>query len=120
MMTYDDMNVNTKDDVKVWKIEAKYPIKNCYIAGRVSGWQPEDSNADGVGVSLAIPRYGRTIGTVSPLKDQMIIRYQSGIGWIVNNAMTMKSDIFLDAYNKRVESKSFNVVGFIFALNVLF
>lgn len=38
MMTYDDMNATTKDDVKVWKIEAKYPMKNVYIAGRISGW----------------------------------------------------------------------------------
>lgn len=121
-LKFDDDNLATKDDVIIWKIEAKYQLKKFFFAGRVSRWDPEDANADGSGISPSIPNpgYGRSFRHFMLPSDQQVTRYQVAGGWQFEESVIIKAEWFLDDYKQSLQGRSFDVNGFILGVNVLF
>jgi hypothetical protein len=121
-LKYDDSNPATKDDVIIWKAEAKYQVKNFFVAGRVSRWEPEDSKADGSGISASIPTpgYGRSFRDFILTNDQEVTRFQVAGGWQFEESVIIKAEWFLDDYRQSLQGKSFDVNGLILGVNVLF
>ncbi len=116
---YGDDYPSTKDNVKMWMAEAKYSKSLWYVSARLSGWEPDDNNGDGAGVSSVLPNPGLAVtqGGVTPVADQTVRRLQIGAGWSFLDNLMLKAEWFQDTYSRLSSGKSTDVNGFIFALN---
>lgn len=124
-LTYDDHDSTTKDDVTAWMAKVRTNLsEKCYLAVRISGWNPEDSDGSGTGISNAL--VGKTAGmatlqgTVFPVADQQIIRYDVVYGHQLKKNVLLKAQIFMDDYQKETQAQNTDVLGAMAVANVRF
>ncbi|GAB4365053.1 MAG: hypothetical protein Kow0042_04010 [Calditrichia bacterium] len=127
VLTYDDRISATEDDVQIWKLEGKLSRGRMSIAGRISGWIPDDHNRDSQGLSAAIPLpgYTRPVGqnapeTILPVSDQEVRRYQFAAEVLLSEAVDVIAEFFWDDYQQETGGITFDVRGLIAAINVRF
>ncbi|MBD3382739.1 MAG: hypothetical protein GF404_11155 [candidate division Zixibacteria bacterium] len=118
-LTYNDNLDTTEDDVIIWMGEVRYGQDRWHLGARISGWMPQDEDADGSGISGLIPNPGLALqvaGTM-PVIDQKITRIQVGAGYGLDDDLMIKIEIFMDNYDKASLTESTDVQGVIIALN---
>ena len=122
VITFDDNNATNFDDVSVWQAEAAYRPISWHFAVRVSGWMPEDNNADGLNISSRIPNSGFALGQLSTavLRDQSVIRYQIAAAIQVLAEFSLKAEYFRDDYQKLSNGENTDVDGLILLSQITF
>lgn len=125
---YGDNDSTTKDEVGIWMGEATYGQGLWQLAVRVSGWDPDDDNGDGVGNNSLIPNPGLSGSDAwapdgalpspssGPNTDQSVMRLQVGASWLLTNDLVAKIEYVQDDYDKPVTTLG-DVSGVIFLLN---
>lgn len=121
-MTYGDENPATRDDVTVWMGEARYGQGRWHLAARISGWDPDDADGSGVGMSTALPNPGRSIaqGGIAVVTDQEVQRIQIGAGYRLYDGLSLRAEWFQDDYDRPSSGRSTDVDGVIVALSGTF
>lgn len=118
-MDFGDENPITRDDVRVWMGEVRYGMDRWHIAARVSGWDPDDADGSGAGMSAALPNPGRSItqGGIPVVTDQRVRRIQIGAGWQIYEGLDVRGEGFRDEYDRPSGGTSTDIDGFIVALS---
>jgi len=126
---YGDNVSTTKDDVSIWMGEASYGGGPWQLAVRVSGWEPDDNNGDGAGVSAVLPNpglsanwpssdpTGKVTTTAGPNVDQSVMRLQVGVSWFLMDDLVAKLEYVQDDYDKALKTQLGDVNGVILLLN---
>ncbi|MCP5108195.1 MAG: hypothetical protein GY950_32715 [bacterium] len=124
MITYGDEYSWTDDDVLIWKAQVKLNFSNekWFLAGRVSGWEPEAEDGDVEMVPFQIPRPGLYNDTdiMFPFPHRKINRFQAGFGYNFSENLVLRGEWIYDRYSASVLQGDMNTTGFLAALNVLF
>jgi len=118
-VSYGDNLAATKDDVGIWMGEASYGKGPWKIAVRFSGWEPDDDNGDGAGMSAAIPNPGLTGGwdEVTQNTDQKMLRLQVGGTWNLYENLVGKLEYVRDDTDKPTLGRSTDMDGWMLLLN---
>ncbi len=123
---WSDKTPGTNDMLQFWMIELKYFIAaKLYTAFRLSAWNPEDHNGDGIGISKALqsPSAGlaatsaASLGLTGIIADQNVMRYQAALGYTYNKGLLFKVIGFFDDYEHKTVGKVTDTLGFIIAIN---
>ena len=119
LLTYDDYNANTLDDVMIWMGEVGYETGKWHIAAGVSGWNPEDNDGSGTGISDRIPHIGfavrPAVASLFP-RDQDVFRLQAAAGRVIVEGLAIKAEYFRDDYRKPLAGESIDVNGLVLFL----
>ncbi|MGC6367020.1 MAG: hypothetical protein ACON35_03385 [Candidatus Marinamargulisbacteria bacterium] len=101
VITLDDSNASTKDDVAIAMVYVGKKLNQYDIAVRYSVLQPEDHNGDGSGYSSAF-NAGYGLSDIS-VADVDLARIQlSGI-YNLSNSVKLVNEVVLDTYGKNFE-----------------
>ena len=111
-LTYDDRQSTTSDTVGFWMIEWGYDTDTWFSGVRLSAWLPSDHNRSGHGIASQIPKPGLASSAVA---DTEIIRLQLGVGYQLEESLTLKVEWVNDSYES-----STDVNALIVALNGVF
>ncbi|MBD3217990.1 MAG: hypothetical protein GF310_06885 [candidate division Zixibacteria bacterium] len=119
MISYDDNDSDTDDDVNIWMAEGRYGREGWHLGVRISGWMPENDDGNGIGISEAIPNPGLAvqINGAIPYTDQKITRIQAGGGYMIVEDLIIKAELFLDNYDQSTLGDATDVQGVILGLN---
>ena len=92
----------TRDDIDFWMAEAAWGLGDWQIAGRYSGWEPDDDNGNGTGMSSVLPNPGLAVssGGVAVNVDQPVHRLQIGGRWRFAPNTYLKAEWFRDSYER--------------------
>lgn len=129
-MSYGDNDPSTKDDVGIWMGEAAYGRGSWQVAFRLSGWEPDDDNGNGKGMSGVIPNPGltnewservdgppMTCNGPCPATDQKIVRLQVGGSWRVYDNLVAKVEYVRDDADRKTGGRSTDVDGWMLLIN---
>jgi len=119
---YDDMIESTKDGVLIWMAEAGFNPGRVTLAGRVSGWVPEDDDANLRGISEFIPNpgYGIGVNDAMVVTDQAVMRLQAAIGYQFRETLSLSTEVFLDDYDAQSGGQCTDVIGGLLVLRSSF
>ncbi len=127
---YEDQNAATDDRIKSAMIEAKYQINSKhFVVARYNTWNPNDNNGNRAAVrsaegniSQGLPNPGISTvqAGVDPVVDQDITRLQLGYGYMVEENVMLKTELFVDDYAKETSGKNTDTTGALAYINVRF
>lgn len=120
---YGDNDPTTRDEVGIWAGEARYGRDRWHLAARISGWDPDDDDGNGVGASSVLPNPGLArnyADGVMIVRDQQVTRLQIGLGYRLFENFEIKGEWFKDDYDRASGGRATDVRGFIVGLQGTF
>ena len=122
LIDYSDKNASTDDNVRISMLEVAYHKDRWGVAGRLSGWKPEDNDGSSDGISPAVPNPGLALSGASSVvpTDQRVARIQLGGQVQILDVLLLKAEWFKDDYKYGFPDRGFDVSGLIVSLNALF
>jgi hypothetical protein len=118
-----DENPSTRDDVRIWAGEMRHGWQKWHLAARISGWDPDDDDGSGAGMSAALRNPGLALNYadgIAIVTDQSVRRLQIGVGyqWLEN--FQVKAEWFQDNYDRPSGGRTSDVSGVIFGVQGAF
>ncbi|MBT5856164.1 hypothetical protein HOH87_05980 [bacterium] len=122
VLSFGDNTAATDDQVTTWMVELTCNKGMIQKALRVSSWTPDDSNGGGSGQSSVLPSPGlaTTQGGVAVVTDQTVIRYEVGLGYELDENVTLVGSYIMDDYAQESSGEDTDVSAIVVGANVSF
>jgi hypothetical protein len=127
---YEDQHSSTNDRVDSAMFEVKYQInKKNFVVARVNTWNPEDNTGDrsavrdaegAISEGLPNPGISTVQNLIDPVVDQDITRLQLGYGYLIEENVMLKAELFQDDYAKLTNGENTDTIGALAYINVRF